>query len=831
MGWQPADSGPDETQKKAVGEQPSSFLTGRARREGPDRDAWGLFVLSAGVLGYELLLMRVFSVLMWYHFASLAIALALLGLGAGGVLAGFLPWLRNDPWPALGAAAFGLGALGFLGFLAAVRADPDLARTTLAPFHQPFYQPFAQAGAARPGWGLAVRLAGLAVLAGLPFIGAGVSTAGVLARHGCRLHRVYAAAVLGSAAGAAGTPLVLTAVSAPAALGLSATVGLAASALLGGRRLGRPGLALAVSALAISAWAQTTGGAEVPFARGQYQEALLAVRWSPVGRVAAYPLPAGDRTRPFGLSRTYRGPAPAQVGLVVDDSGYTNLFEGSAARANPDYFRANLVSLAWHLRPGARSLLVGPGGGKDLWVALSFPGGRVHAVELNPQVVEMVQEVFGRFTGRPYADPAVTLTVADARGVVARDPNRYDVIEASAVFGRLPPAAGAFSLSEDLLHTRESFGAYWDRLTDRGILSITLFAYENRALRLAALARDLLDRAGVARPADHVRVVADRGLANLLVSRAPLGPDDDRLRSLVARYRFRFLYPPPDGPTMLSRLLDGPSLERELARARPDLAPPTDDRPFFYYTLRPRDLLGGTGTGREGFDNRGARILQAALGVVGGLTLLGLLVPFALSDSGFGRVAPAPLAYAGLLGVGYMLLEIGVLKRFTLFLGHPVYAASATLCGFLLGSGLGAAWAARHTPSRKRLLAVLAAAVVLGLAVAVGVPRWVPAFPDWPMAVRWAAAAGIVLPLAFALGIPFPAGVALLGPAAGPGLPWLWAVNGAASVLGALAAVLVAMTWGYTATLLTGSAAYLVAAAWVPALGKGRTRCAGRLRD
>ncbi len=828
MGWRPADPGPDETLEKAVGEQPSSFLAGRAQRSGPGRDAWGLFVLSAGVLGYELLLMRVFSVLMWYHLASLAIALALLGLGTGGVLAGLWPGLRRDPWPARGAVAFGAGVLGFLGFLAAVRADPDLARTTLAPFHQPFYQPFAQAGAARPGWELAVRLAGLAVLAGLPFLGAGVSTAGVLARHGPGLHRAYAAVFLGSAAGAAGAPVVLAFVSAPAALGLSAAVGFSATALLGGRRLGRAGLALAVLAVFITTWAQATGGAEVPLARGQYQKDLLAVRWSPVGRVAAYLLPPGDRTRPFGLSRTYRGPVPAQVGLVVDDSGYTNLFEGSAARGNPDYFRANLVALAWHLRPGARSLLVGPGGGKDLWVALSFPRGRVHAVEINPQVVEMVQEVFGQFTGRPYAEPAVTLTVADARGVVARDPDRYDVIEASAVFGRLPPAAGAFSLSEDLLHTRESFRAYWDHLTARGILSVTLFAYENRALRLAALARDLLDRAGVARPADHVRVVADRGLANLLVSRAPFGPDDDRLRALVSRYRFRFLYPPPDGPTTLSRLLDGRSLERELARTEADLAPPTDDRPFFYYTLRPRDLLGGGSAGRDGFDNRGARILQAALAVVGGLTLLGLLVPPALAGKGPGPVAPAALVYAGLLGAGYMLLEIGVLKRFTLFLGHPVYAASATLCGFLLGSGLGAAWAARWTPSRSRLLAVLAAAVVLGLGMAVGVPRWVPAFPDWPTAVRWATAAGVVFPLAFALGIPFPAGVALLGPAAGSTLPWLWAVNGAASVLGSLAAVLVAMTWGYTATLLAGTAAYLVAAAWVPALGKGKIRCADR---
>ncbi len=115
----------------------------------------GLFLLSAGVLCYELLLMRVFSVLMWYHFASLAIGLALLGLGAGGVAVGLLPRLRTDPWAGRGAAAFAVGVLGVLGFLAAARASPELAEVTLAPFHQPFYRPFARPDGAGQGAALA----------------------------------------------------------------------------------------------------------------------------------------------------------------------------------------------------------------------------------------------------------------------------------------------------------------------------------------------------------------------------------------------------------------------------------------------------------------------------------------------------------------------------------------------------------------------------------------------------------------------------------------------------------------------------------------------------
>ncbi len=783
------------------------------------REVLALFVLSAGVLGYELVLLRIFSVLMWYHFASLAIAMALLGLSLGGVVVAVRGGAGR---PACGALWFASGVAGVFLLLCAIRASPQFAALALAPFHQPFYKPFARPQAALPGWGLALRLGALAIATGLPFAGAGTALAGVLRRRAPAVHRPYAAVLLGSACGAAGSLAALATVAAPAALVLAAGAGLSAAALFRGRPRWAGAAVLAAAVAAVSA--DRGGWAELPFARGRYQPELLAVRWNPMSRVAAYPLAPGDTLRPFGLSPAYRGPVPPRIGLVVDDSGYTNLYEGRACRENPDYFRSLLSSLAWHLRPRARALVIGPGGGKDVWVALSFPGSRVRAVEINPEIVEMVQNVFGAFTGRPYSLPSVELVVADARWFLDRDTDRYDVIEASAVFGRMPPAAGAFTLSEDFLHTLEAFRTYWNRLSDRGILSVNQFIYERRLLRLAALARAALEAEGIGRPEAHVRIVADRGMANVMVARAPFSPEDDAvLQARADRLRFRILYPDAQQKdTLLARVLEAPDLGALLAGLPFDLRPPTDDRPFFYYTLRASGLWSAVRKGREGFDNRGVGMVAVTFVGLTAVACALFLLPLA-GRLGFPRGAGPAMGYAAAVGTGYMFLEIALLKRLILFLGHPVYAAAAVLTAFLLGGGAGSLSAPRFAkPSRLAL--VTAGAVALAAAWGLWGQGILDAAAGFSRPGRWLAASAFLLPLAFLLGIPFPAGLALLGRRSGDLVPWCWAANGAAGVAGSLGTLLVAMHWGYTAAILAGGGAYAAAAALVPLLKAEGTR-------
>lgn len=776
-----------------------------------------LALLSAGTLIYELVLMRIFSVLMWYHFASLAIGLALLGLGAGGLAVGLWPSLGEPRRRAGFVMAFSLGVVGVLASLIVLHSWPDFAKATLAPFHQPFYKPFERAETTSLDFALAIRLLGLSIIVGWPFFFAGAVTTGVLRERAPRLKSHYAATFLGSALGCAVFPLLLSYVPAPSALGVAAALG-AVSAVWWADSLFRRRLALASIAvfLLLAVWTSVTQVAEIPFARGRYEPDLLAVRWNAMSRVAAYSLPPDDVLRPYGQSVRYKGEQPRQIGLVVDDSGYTNLYDGAQSLANPEYFRANLVSAPYHIRPRASALLFGPGGGKDVWIALSFPEVTVSAVEINPLVIEMAEETFGAFSGKPYSQPRVKLTVADARRFAKQDRGIYDVIGASAVFGRLPPSAGAFTLSEDLLHTADAFEDYWERLSADGILSITRFAYEQRALRLTGLAREVLNRKGVKDPGRHIRVVSDRGLVNVMVCKSPFSAEDDRrLGEMLDRYGFEYLYPSPDGTTnQLTRLIDEGDFSAALAEIPFDVSPPTDDRPFFYYTVRPSDFISGGAPGHAGFDDRGTEVLRLSFLILLGLSALALITP-TFFRKGISRSAlksnGGALAYFFSVGFGYMVLEIGTMKRLLLVLGHPVYAVSVTLLAFLVGSGAGSLASERLAPNRRSLAVVLCAIAVLGAAQAHFTPALLAPVMQFSLPLRVAAALAVVLPLAFLMGIPFPAGISALGRDSGELLPWIWSVNGFASVTASLGAVLLAMNLGYLVTIDIGVAFYLCA--------------------
>lgn len=780
------------------------------------REIAALAFLSAGMLLYELLLTRIFSVLMWYHFASLAIGIALLGLGAGGLMVGFRPSLGAASNRARFSFVFAFGVLSVLAYMVLMHYWPALSRATLAPFHQPFYKPFERPQAVGLDMELSARLAILSVGVGWPFLFVGMVTAGVLKDRSPRIGRHYASTFLGAAAGCVLFPILSSMISAPAALSLAAALGAASASLWGFKKRGSwPGVAAAILLAGFGFYAETTGSAEIPFARGRFDPDILAVRWNAMSRVAAFSLPPDDVLRPYGQSVRYKGEQPRQIGLVVDDSGYTNLYDGVQSAANPEYFRANLVALPFYLKPGAHALLFGPGGGKDIWIALSFPDVTVHAVEINPQVVEMAEETFGAFTGKPYSMDRVRLTVADARRFAREDEGFYDVIGASAVFGRLPPSAGAFTLSEDLLHTADAFEDYWERLSGGGIISFTRFAYEQRALRLTAIARELLDRKGVGAPGSHIRVVSDRGLVNVMVSKKPFTAEDDaKITEVMDRYGFELLYPfPGPGSNLLTEIVDSKNAAEALEKIQFDVSAPTDDRPFFYYTVRPSDFLAGSIPGKSGFDDRGAEVLRASFLVMAVIAALSMILPvlFFKGLPGAGSGALPVLAYFFFIGFGYMVIEIGVMKRLLLLLGHPVYAVTVTLLAFLVGSGAGSLYAARLASGARRLSLWLAIIAVLCVLQAYLSPHIIGSVMKAPSPVRFLTALFIILPAAFAMGIPFPAGISLLGANGQNLLPWIWSVNGFASVSASLGALLLAMNFGYTATLDFGAACYALA--------------------
>jgi len=790
------------------------------------RTCWGMFTISLAGLMYELILTRIFSVLMWYHFASMAISLALFGFSVAALLVqlrpGWFPVERTGRDCSLCSFGFAL-ALGMMfGLFVLFRLQPQFAFKVLSFFHQPFYQPFQQ-GFYNKGvpFGLLPVLALLYLVTALPFFFSGLAVTLLLRRYLRQIGRLYSWDLFGAGAGCLLIIGVLLLAGGISGLPLIALFGLLAAFLFlprpGGRgvRLLLAGVALLLVGLTVGNLATDFAG--VRFVRGRYEPNLLWSAWNSFSRVAVFPSRGEELQQAWGLSRTYRGPIPEQLGMVVDDTGYTTMYRWRGEETL-EYFRSNVIALPYQLRGGGTGLVIGPGGGKDVLAALASGADRVTALELNPLIARAVDDQFVAFTGGLYRRPDVELVVDEGRSWIRRQQRTWDVIQASAVFGRMAPSAGAFTLSENNLYTLESFADYWNHLSDNGVLSISRFIFERETLRLVSLGLAFLRQQGVADPAAHIAVIKERGLANFMLKKKPFSAAEiARLRAISAALAFQEVLLPDrrEGDDPFHRLVRSGGDAAFHDEFPFDISPTTDDRPFFYYMYKPADFLTlFTFPDKSRFEDRAVLILRNLLVVVAVLTLVCIILPLliwqrkALRLPGSGR----RLFYFACLGLGFMLLEIGLMRRFILFLGQPIYALAVILFALLVFSGLGALLAGRvpRGGERRLLLPLLLVLVLLSQGYGYGLPPLLDALLTLPLAARCLLAGLLLAPLGVLLGFPLPLGMRLLHPD-NRDVAWSWGVNGATGVLGSLLAVVVAMNWGYTLTLLAGGLVYLLA--------------------
>jgi len=452
-----------------------------------------------------------------------------------------------------------------------------------------------------------------------------------------------------------------------------------------------------------------------------------------------------------------------------------------------------------------------------------FGASHVDGVEINPIIADdVMRNRFQKFSGGIYANPRVHIAVDDGRSFVRRTPDRYDVIQASLVDTWAATAAGAYTLTENTLYTVEAFNDYLDHLSDTGVLSITRWVADG--LRLVSLAQASCEARGWS-AADRLAIVRQGRVATFLLKKSPFTTAEiDRLHDIAGRLGFEVLYTPGGAPVR-DEVIDGtPTGDyARLIRARDrgqfyrayrqDIRPTTDDRPFFFHTTKLGNQF-SVAFGRTMLFGNGLSALLTLLGISAALVLLFVIGPLVLADRRTVRSRGwfAWLVYFGALGAGFMLIEVSVLQRFVLLLGHPVYSLTVTLFSLLLGTGLGAAWSRRvddRSLRRAGLVGVAAVAAIAVVVMAIATPIVTWAIP-FARSTRMLIAAALLLPMGVALGVPMPTGLRLLCARAPHMVAWAWGMNGAMSVLGATLAIFIAMNWGFQVTLLTASAAYLV---------------------
>jgi hypothetical protein len=465
------------------------------------------------------------------------------------------------------------------------------------------------------------------------------------------------------------------------------------------------------------------------------------------------------------------------------------------------------------------------GGGFDILNALYGGAAEVTGVEINGATMEILTRTYKDYFRAWVEDPRVRLVQAEGRHFLATTPRAYDIIQLSGVDSYSGTAAAAHVFSENYLYTSEAFDLYLSRLSAGGILNVMRleFPLAREMLRALTTAVGALRRAGVARPADHIMMLTQSNgiFTAMLVKRAPFTPEEqDRLERWAAASP---LFKVSAGPRVNARaenmyqyLLSQADPRREAAfvAAYPlDVSPPGDDRPFFFrysfwrHLFRQDRLLVGSFPIMEW-----SLVLLSA--IVGLAAALGIYVPLRRLAAGGLRTRGAwryAAFFAG-TGVGYMALEIALLQKFGLFLGHPNYALSVVLAALLLATGVGSLFSAaivRMLGGQLRFVTYVLAAVVLVEHLAL-LPL-LRGLLGLPFAARVLVAVALITPIGCLLGVFLPTALERLKPEAPAFVPWAWGINGMFSVLAPLLSVAVSMTWGISALLLASIPVYLFA--------------------
>jgi spermidine synthase len=760
---------------------------------------------SATLLMTELALTRIFSVIMYYHFAFLAISIALFGLSASGVFAftlrKTLDRVDTDTLLALESVVYAVSTLVALFFLVRLRIGLTYSPRNL------------------------ILMLTIYALAALPFFTGGMVVTLAISRFSSHVNAVYASDLIGAAAGCLVLIPLLNSVGAPGVILTAAALALTAGVLFSPATLRLRVGAMAVVVIGVALGGQLSGAAgfDIGDAKGHVGDRALFTKWNSFSRIGVY-----ERTHDnWSLSQTYTGPLPRTRYMDIDAAASTPILELAPDLSNAQFLRYELTAVAYRLKqPGFCALVIGPGGGRDLVSALVFGAGRVDGVEVNPIIADdVMRREFAQFSGGIYSHPRVHVVVDDGRSFVRGATRHYDIIQASLVDTWAATAAGAYTLTENTLYTVEAFNDYIDHLTDDGVLTMTRWVMDG--LRLVSLAQDAGEARGwnVAR---HLAIVQSDRVQTFMLKKSEFTPQEiATLRAAAHDLEFNVIYAPTFAgeptPALPIDWVDGmatadyPKLIRATDRRdfyasyKQDIRPTTDDRPFFFHTTKLHDQF-HVAFGREMLFGNGLSALMTLIGISAALVAIFVIGPLALTGGPDVRGWSAWLIYFGALGAGFMLIEVSVLQRFVLLLGHPVYSLTVTLFSLLLGTGIGAAWSRRlrdETLARSATVALVAIAV-LGLAITGVITPLVTWAIPFSRAIRIAIAVATLVPIGVLLGVPMPAGIRLLSVRAPQMLTWAWGINGALSVVGATLAIFIAMNWGFAVTLMIASATYAI---------------------
>jgi hypothetical protein len=785
--------------------------------------------ISASSLAYELTLMRLFSIIQWYHLAYMVISVALLGLAASGTVLAIVQSRRSEPIDKKGSATL-FSLISFLLLIFIVMSFYLAQRLPFTPFELVWQKKQY------------VYLAGYYMLFFIPFFLAGCFIGLSFMRFKERIARVYFYNLLGSGAGVTIAFLSFYVVPPEYLLivsSLLAFLGFLLSAA--GKITTKPYLVPAIAGTLFVSLCLIIGG--IPLHISPYKGISKALQlpgatlehetYSPLGLVQVVDAPS-LRYAP-GLSLRFTQGPPLQKEVFVDGNPYgavTN-FEGNSDLL--EYLDYSTISLAFHVISPDKVVILNPEGGAQALAALYHRADHIQVVEPHPDIIRLLQGPLKSFSQGIYDQhPRIRVNRASPREFMVGQVGTYDLIDLGQIGSWGGVGSGIYATGENYMYTREAFRSYVERLKPQGVLSASawLSSPPRTFLKLLALAVETCDDHGGQGASRSIVAIRSWATGTVLVKKGEFTPSEiSRVRDFCEPRAFDLVYYPGIKPNEVNQfnVLESPVYLEAISRLLQvdkrnlvydnsvfNIRPPTDDRPYFFHFFRLAALsylLKALGREWIPFLEWGYVILWATLVQALIVTPVLMFLPLVFIGTHGKRASPLRkvniVLYFSMLGLAFMFMEMGYIQRFIMVLAHPMVALALVLGIMLIFSGMGSLVSTRIGEGKRWV--PFGALLLLSLTSLVLLDGILKALLPYSFFVKCISAVFLLGPLAFFMGMPFPMGLQLVSDRQSAYIPWVWGVNGVASVIAPVLGSLLSVCLGFRAVMLLSLFLYCLA--------------------
>ncbi len=766
-----------------------------------------VFLIGMSIIILEIGLTRVFSIALWHHFAFLSISIALFGLGVSGVFLTVWPQiLKNNFYKTLVNFAWLLSLSNLTAFFIFTRLNLDV-RDLGNPVNL-------------------IKFVIFYLFLALPFFFGGCVMSAIISRKSEIVQKLYFFDLIGAGLGCIIVVFFIRYLGGQGIIILSSLFSsLAALVALKGlppvesRKKSFAIILFIIGLTIILPAVRWVFPIPLPpdkalshYMKEKGSKVIYSI-WNSFSRIDAfYPVPEYT----WGLSENFKGKMPEQIGITIDGDGFTSVVNYNGNWKDVTFPYWTLGSLVHILNKGGKTLIIGAGGGIDVLSSRSFGTKEIDAVEINPDIAKLPMDNYKDFAGNLFCEPGIKMFVAEGRNFIKRNNKKYDLVYLPLVDSWAATYSGAYSLSENYLYTTEAFKDYFDHVNPDGFLSISRWEYvpqqPYQSLRICSLA---MAAVGVDMR-KSVIVTGDGKLANIIIKKGELTPEE--IRTVVEfcnRGKFNILYIPGVNNDFEQVLNQGNSISFQQGYPL-DISAVSDDRPFFYLTDRWRNFFFYLNNSIS----RGLHfpvvftIVLVVLFMSLIFTVIFILLPLKVKKVGnfSGKSSVLYMVYFSLLGLSFMFVEITLMTKLSLFLGHPTYALSVVLFSLLIFTGIGSLISSLMKFSAAKILKIdISLLTTIGIMYYFIMDRIFIGTLSSNAEMRVLISIILIAPLGICMGIPFPLGLRTLGKENSSLIPWAWGVNGCASVLGSVLALIFAQGFGFWNTLLCSLIFYIIA--------------------